>query len=361
MNVMKTNYSLILALVFSLMIEIEGRCPDAIPPISSGYGADGALPVTVDSVSGRFLVHDKYYLFRPANVRQPLPLVYFFPGMGKGGNDPVTYERTLRHLASRGYCVVFLTYRMISFPYQGPTYRRMFRGVRHAARSWAPYVDTTRIGMIGHSFGASCIPSHMYRALVRLKWGAGGAFMYLMAPHYVFGITQKQLERFPPNVKLIAEVFQDDDCNDHRMAKDIFQTIGIPASGKKFVILLSDSNASSRCRLVADHSTPTTFDHGQTSADALDYYGIFKYVDALSDYAFTGNPAAQAMALGPESASQRFMGAWPDGTPVRQAIVSDSAPLVRPRSFYYFHWMHPWNVRRKEYHVWMPDSATLKP
>jgi hypothetical protein len=50
-----------------------------------------------------------------------------------------------------------------------------------------------------------------------------------------------------------------------------------------------------------------------------------------------------------------------NGMPVRKAIVSESAPLVKPQTFYYFHWTHPWNVRRKEYHLSMPDSATLRP
>jgi hypothetical protein len=344
-----------------ISFDICAWCGNAIPQMSSGYGADGPAAVATDSVNGRFFVHDAYFLFRPKDADRPLPVLFLIPGMGKGGDKPITYGRLLRHLASRGYCVVLLTYRMVSFPYQGMTYHRMFRGIQHAVRSWSSFIDTTRIGMVGHSFGASCIPSHLYRAITRQHWGSNGAFIYLMAPHYVFEITQEQLKHYPAGVKLVAEVFQDDDCNDHRMAKDIFETIGIPDSEKNYIVLLSDSNASSKCKLEADHSTPTTFDRGHDAADALDFYGVFRYIDALADYTFTGNLEGKALALGPGSDGQRFMGTWPDGTPVKQSIVSKTAPLVRPRSFYYFHWMHPWNVRRKTYHLWMPDSATLVP
>jgi hypothetical protein len=315
----------------------------------------------VDSVPGGLFTHDKFYLFRPQQVPHPLPLVYFLPGMGKGGNDRITYERLLRHMAGRGYCVVLLTYKMISFPYQGMTYHRMFRGIRDARKRFIPYADTSRIGMVGHSFGASAIPSHLYNALTRQKWGERGAFMYIMAPHYIFEITQKQLLNFPPGVKLIVEVFQDDDCNDHRMAKDLFQTIGIPYSEKDFIVLLSDSSGGDSCKLTADHSTPNTFGKGANVTNALDYYGIFRYFDALADYTFTGNAQAKEAALGNGNAVQRFMGTWPGGKPVREAVVSDSAPLVKPTTFYYFHWTHPWNVRRHENRLWMPDSATAKP
>jgi hypothetical protein len=337
------------------------QCPGVFPAISSGYGADGPDSVVVDSVAGTIFSYDKFYFFRPFVASRSFPLIYFLPGMGKGGNDLVTYERLLHHMASRGYCVVLLTYRMISFPYQGMTYRRMFRGIRRAARACAAYADTTRLGMMGHSFGASSIPSHLYRALTKQKWGSNGAFMYLMAPHFVFGITQDGLRHFPPHVKCIAEVFQDDDCNDHRMAKDLFETVGISATEKNFIVLLSDSNPDARCRLCADHSTPNNFDKGKDVTDALDYYGIYRYFDALAEYAFTGSAAAKEIALGNGVPSQRFMGTWPDGAPVREAIVSESAPLVRPRSFYYFHWMHPWNVRRKKYHLSMPDGPTIAP
>lgn len=352
-----------LSTIFVILIfaAIYGQCPDTANPITSGYGSDSSVTIVLDSVKGNFFTHDKFYLFRPQNIPHPLPLVYFIPGMGKGGNDLVTYERLLRHMAGKGYCVVLLTYSMVSFPYQGMTYHRMFRGIKEACKRFAPYADTTRIGMMGHSFGASAIPSHIYRALTKQKWGANGAFMYIMAPHYVFEITQKQLLGFPPNVKLIVEVFQDDDCNDHRMAKDLFQTISIPFSEKDFIVLLSDSAKEAHCALIADHSTPNTVSKGKNVTNALDYYGIFHNFDALADYTFTGNPLPKEAALGNGNKTKRYMGTWPGGTPVREAIVSDSAPLVKPQSFYYFHWTHPWNVRRKQYHVWMPDSATMRP
>jgi hypothetical protein len=220
----------IITILFLLLLpcHLSAKCSDAIPPIASGYGSDSTTSIVIDSLPGRIWHHDKIYLFRPQTVSTKLPLIYFFPGTGE--NDRAIFEKLLRHIAGKGYCVLLMTYTIVEFPYQGATYRRMFRGIKEGAKKFAAYTDTSRLGMIGHSFGASAIPSHMYRCLTNLKWGGNGAFMYLMAPHYIFGITQQQLTHFPSNTKLIAEVFEDDDCNDHRIAKDIFQTISIPDS-----------------------------------------------------------------------------------------------------------------------------------
>ena len=52
--------------------------------------------------------------------------------------------------------------------------------------------------------------------------------------------------------------------------------------------------------------------------NALDFYGYWKWLDALTDAAFFG--LHRDLALGGTEA-QKFMGTWSDGQPVKPAVV----------------------------------------
>ena len=54
------------------------------------------------------------------------------------------------------------------------------------------------------------------------------------------------------------------------------------------------------------------------TTDALDYYGTWKLLDALTDAAFYGKNRKYALGDTPE---QRYMGKWSDGTPVKELKV----------------------------------------
>jgi hypothetical protein len=71
--------------------------------------------------------------------------------------------------------------------------------------------------------------------------------------------------------------------------------------------------------LLADHFVPLT--NGlDVSLDALDWYGTWKLTDALMACAFGGEWCEVALGNTPE---QRYMGAWSDGVPVTEAVVTD--------------------------------------
>src|SRR5262249_20574377 len=54
-------------------------------------------------------------------------------------------------------------------------------------------------------------------------------------------------------------------------------------------------------------------------SNALDYYGLWKLFDGLSDAAFYHRNREYALGNTPE---QRFMGRWSDGTPVKELSVT---------------------------------------
>jgi hypothetical protein len=132
------------------------------------------------------------------------------------------------------------------------------------------------------------------------------------------------------------------------MAKDLFEAIPIPAAEKDYVLVGCDSLGGGRGQLLADHATPFGANGETGRLDGLDDYAVFRYLDALAAYTFAADSAAKQVALGHGSPEQVFMGLWPDGRPVRPAMVFATPPLINPMRYYYFHWLHPWNPRQDQ-------------
>ncbi|MGH9938833.1 MAG: hypothetical protein ACREAM_21540, partial [Blastocatellia bacterium] len=153
-------------------------------------------------------------------------------------------------------------------------------------------------------------------------WGKDGLFLFVMAPWYYYEMSLSQFVNFPQHAKVIVQVYEQDGVCDHRVGKEIFERINLPASEKDFVMLPREERLG--YKLEADHGTPSG--GGQ---DAHDFYGVYRLLDALADYAFAGKPEAKQIALGGGSAEQRFMGVWPDGRPVRELFAGDCVTVSR--------------------------------
>ena len=94
-----------------------------------------------------------------------------------------------------------------------------------------------------------------------------------------------------------------------------------------------------------------TSPHGPESRwgeeDAIDYYGIYRLVDALAEYSFYGNLDAKNVALGNNCPEQRFMGTWQDCTPVRELLSTDTPDTLQLKKSYTHSWGSVLNQRRK--------------
>jgi uncharacterized protein (TIGR03437 family) len=300
-----------------------------IPPITAGYGAQGNYSVSAERFASPLFQSENVHVFRPNEASAPVPVLFFAPGFGN--NDPASYRPLINHLVSRGYAVVFSPFQIIA-PGESIYSRRydtIWAGYEEAVRRYGQSFDLTRVGFIGHSFGGGASFAMMQRGAVGRGWGRNGLCLFVMAPWYVYEITTKQLVDFPAHAKLIVQVYEADEVCDHRIAKEVFERANLPASEKEFVLLRSD--AWNNVELNASHGTPS----GQTP-NGLDYYGIWRLLDALADYAFTGNLQGKQLALGKDSAQQRFMGQWPDGKPVKELLAGECVPVTRPTSSFLF-------------------------
>jgi hypothetical protein len=315
-------------------------------PIDSGFGAYGTYGTIAESIPHPKWHGHNVYFFHPRDALSRIPLIFFCHGVG--AENPVLYSQLIRHIVSWGYGVLYSTYsKPLAMASPVKAYAMIQGGFNAGIKKWSVLIDTTRIGYVGHSFGAGAIPALAWKTLSDRTWGRRGAFLFIMVPWYSYQITQDQLDHFPKNVKVIVETFDDDRVNDPRMAIDLYRNIGVPKDEKEFIRLDSDTSGDG-ASLVADHNVPQGIYAYGWDVNALDYYGVYRLVNALAVYAFDNDRSAKSIALGHGSAAQRFMGKWRNGRPVRELYAAGDQPELRyPQAVYMNFWTHAANPRSR--------------
>ena len=110
--------------------------------------------------------------------------------------------------------------------------------------------------------------------------------------------------------------FEHDAFADKRLGIDVFESLLLPASQKRHVMINTDAHGIPP--LVAEHNAPTA---AAGQADAIDFL-LWRYADLLETCALTGHAATPTSSI---------VGTWSDGTPTVRALVSphpvDSGPM----------------------------------
>ncbi|MGJ4752959.1 alpha/beta hydrolase [Leptospira kmetyi] len=301
----------------------------SIPPISQGYGARGMHTVSVAALPNPSAPRN-VCVYYPSDQKTKAPVLFLIHGFSSPSAE--AYYPLIDFYVSKGYVVVFPIY--ISDT-RNPTenYKYMLDGINFAVSQFSNIIDTTRVGYMGHSYGGGATPYLAHQGIVQKGWGGNGSFIFLVAPWYSFSMTNAQLAQFTSATKMIAQIYDNDDVVDNRMAIDIFNQIGIGTAEKDFEIVYSESYNGNI--LNADHYTPiknTVI--GLGALDVLDYYGVWRQLDALTDYSYTGSAAAKDVALGNGSTNQKNMGTYPDGHAVKTMTVTDSPSPLHPENFF---------------------------
>jgi acetyl esterase/lipase len=309
----------------------------------SGYGCNGPWTMTTDSFPNPGLSARNVYVFAPIRSDTLWPVVLFSHAFRL--SQPRLYLPLIRHIVSQGFVVIFSSYFVVDVDHaHAQRYDLLQKGFEEGLMIKSHCIDTSRIGFIGHSFGGGATPAIAHHFLVEKGWGKSGAFLFIMAPWYAYYINPAQLAGFPSTTKMIVQVYDQERYNDWRIAYDLFRSIGIPDSAKNFLIVRSANHTD--CMLTADHHTPEAKGDRKDPPNALDFYGIYRHLDALADFSFTGRKEAQSIALGNNSAQQRFMGLWPDGTPVQECVATNRPDTVLTRKRYLYRWNNILNKRR---------------
>jgi pimeloyl-ACP methyl ester carboxylesterase len=278
-------------------------------------------------------------IYAPQAADEKRPVILF--AHGYGGINHEYYEHILTNLAGNGYYCIYAP----ANPLRNimTMYTMYDSGFAAGLSSLQGTIDTTRMGFMGHSFGAGYCPSAAYTYLVDKGWGANGAFVFSMAPWYSYRLSDTRLAGFPDNTYLLMQVYENDTINDHRMAVDIYEHMGIPDANKDYVIVYDDTLDGYHYE--ADHSVPTNDHVPNGETDALDYYGIQRLANALAAWAFYGDSSGRDVALGNGTPQQRFMGATQEGDSLHPLTSTDAPVALHPESFFLNTWSDARNPR----------------
>jgi len=290
-------------------------------PATGPGGMDYAYDRVVATEHGE--VAGDYLLFEPAEPHgggtpaapAPFPIVLFLSACCEAADlndvrdDGLPWRAWIDHLARRGAVVVF--------PRFDP--RDPMTGVATAVRSALaelegsghPPTDPTRFAAIGHSFGA--VLAVQYAAIAAAQ-GLPVPGVLMPATPACGGCPLGDTAAVPATTRLLVVV---GDADDQAMARQIWAGLAhVPAERKDFVEVHSDGHGAPY--LAADHPMPATGVFG--TLDALDWYGTWKLLDALTACSFNGKWCEYALGNTP---AQRFMGVWSDGVPVIELEVTD--------------------------------------
>ena len=287
---------------------------------TDGYGSDGNFSIAIESFSNPNFPTEDIRILYPSGITSKVPTIFYSHGFG--GYDPVNILGLLNFVARKGYAIVFVPYQTVGVSNE-QRYDNLLNGFINAARDFPSIIDTTKVGFMGHSFGGGATFANAYYCFTNLNWGLSGRFMFASAQWYSLNISQSELLSFPDDVKLLTMVYENDSTNDHRMANDIFNTINIPTSEKDYLLVSSDTIESYTYEAI--HGVPNT----ASDFDALDYYAIYRHLDALCDYTFNGSLEGKDVALGNGSLDQISM---PGG--MNNLTQSDFPNFSHPDSIY---------------------------
>ncbi|WP_216823434.1 alpha/beta hydrolase family protein [Niastella vici] len=328
-------YILLLTVLHMSCTFVYGQtAPTYTGPIAKpidGYGQDGVYTVATISFPSPAYKGKNVEVFYPRESIGPRPVIFYSHPFG--GEQSAYNIGLFNFIAKKGYVVVFAPYATFGVSIE-QRYNTLWQSFKTAVSLYPKLIDTTKVGFMGHSFGGGASFALAYKGFVEEGWGANGRFIFVQAPWYAYQITQQQLQSFPANTRLIAQVYDDDITNDHRIAIDMFKSIRIPDTEKDFILV--KKTVVDNYTYTAEHNLPNT----RSAYDAYDYYVVYRLLDALIDYSFNGNTNAKEVALGNGAASQVTL---PGGlTPL---IVTDTPVAAYAQSKYRFPCNKQWNPR----------------
>jgi acetyl esterase/lipase len=288
---------------FGGVTAIKQAPPDA-------FFADSWLFVPTDPLAGT------------TRAGEPVPLVIFVPGSGAISPDP--YLAWIEHLVQRGAVVLYPVYQNTGS--RETEYRQALQDdVRRALETLEGAgvpVDLTRVAVVGHSLGGP----------LAVDYAASAAAAGLPIPTAVMSVVPgcfsaevaclgSDLGAIAPTTRILLVTEGDDpDPVGALMVEHIWAGLeGVPLDNRDVVQLVTDGHAQPA--LAASH-TQALAEHGSLSypPNAYDWYGTWKWLDALMGCAFDGEWCEVALGNTPE---QRFMGTWSDGVPVTEPLVTD--------------------------------------
>ncbi len=304
------NFLLLLGVLFLNASLFAQAYEGPYPKITNGYGAFGNHPIAEKKFDNTYLLSNGFdsgdggvemTMRYPSDVQGPVPTVLFASGYEQ--YSPSIFDSLLNFIASKGYCVVFTPY-PTSSNWAAALYEGMNQAIDENTGANAGdlnIIDTTRIGFFGHSLGGGDIFWLGHKFYVDHGYGANAKFLFSVAGWIGFKMTEAYLADYPDDCKLRVEIWEEDDHDignnppgntSPRIQYYLFHQINIPDSEKNYVKVLGGPDQDGY-HYSTHHDLVTMAQY-----NALDFYAIFRPLDAMMDWTFNGVASAKGLALG---------------------------------------------------------------
>lgn len=310
-----------MALAFCLAITSAFALEPVSPPAQPTSGPGGSdYSHTAFTKSGPFgRGGDAYYLYEPAEpTLSKAPVVVFLHGYN--GIDPATHEMWISHLARKGYLVIYPVYQDGPNKAQSytPNAKTAIKQALKKLKRGATEPDIEKFAIIGYSLGGTIGANIAGSAKQSGLPKVAALFIAHTGDTNVLNPNFRSILAPPskiPDLLLLGVVGDDDDFVGDTYTEAILDGASkVPRARKNMIKVFSDDTGTPA--LASDHLAPLA---GPATSNALDYYGYWKWSEALLDLAFRGENAEFAIG---DTDAQRHMGTWSDGTPVREAEVT---------------------------------------
>ena len=316
---------------------VEKPTPPGQPKTGPG-GAEYAHAKVTKSKLGKG--GTKAWIFEPAEpAPETAPVVILLHGWGVWG--PAAYKAWIRHLVRRGSIVIHPKYQSSHVTPPSRMTGNAVEGIKNAlAELKKPghvRPDEKRVAAVGHSLGG-VIAANLAATAADVGLPRPRAVM-CVAPgdpkHAKFADRLRKIDlemvsimadysKIPKGTLMLVIVADRDRTVKDTTAKLMWRAVAhLPAADRDYITVLSDEHGSPTLKAVhVFPAAPTRFsviDWTKAGTDALDYYGTWKLLDGLTDAVFHGKHRKYALG---NTAEQRYMGKWSDGTPVKPLQVS---------------------------------------
>lgn len=319
---MKAVFTSILTLIASLSIaQVTQPTQPTSGPGGSNYTYGGVTEYDY-ATNGN---GEDFWLFEPNNpVPDSANTIVFCHGMGE--TNPMLYGGYIKHLVRKGNIVIYPRYQKDLSAVTSNYNDSCAKGIQKALDTLktAGHVKPRLYNyfITGHSVGGVLTANmSMLYAHYNLPKPLAAFSIEPGAPGLA-GIVLSDYSAFPSDVNYLIEIGSQDIVVGTQPGTDLYNnTINAPTSHKNLVEQFPDSHGTPA--ITSTHMEPLSadnqFDNGETNlfislstpavADAVDYFCIWKLMDALMDCSLTGQNCNVAFGNTPE---QKSMGLWSD-------------------------------------------------
>jgi len=228
-------------LIFSIVLTLFTSCGSSKSTSSPDISTDRKEQVYDNKKDSKveFEIYedDGGIVYYPSTITKenPTPVVFLEAGWFTNKLNPsehnssTMYKTLIEFVVSHGYTLIY-----------APTKKdksNIDTFVKLAQRDDVlPYIDTSRIGVIGHSSGGG----HSYYDMKKLSeqgWGEDGRFILACDPWFAFGMKKEDLQTLPENTNIIIQKFSKNQATDPRISLTSYYLLdSIPDEQKDYQV-----------------------------------------------------------------------------------------------------------------------------